>query len=187
MPTSRRQFLAGSLATLGASLDPRGPFATVPPEKSLAAWDAPARALVAQLTLDEKVGQMTQPDQMYLEDLDDLEKYHIGSLLSGGDSDPKSGNDLKSWTDLYDRYQSRALQARRRIPLLYGIDAVHGHNNVVGATMFPQNVGLGATRNAELVEKAARVTAEEIRATGINWAFGPCVTVPPARRWGPTH
>src|SRR5439155_22454000 len=170
MPTSRRQFLAGSLATLGASLDPSGPFATVPPEKSLAAWDAPARALVAQLTRDEKVGRMTQPDQMYLEDLDDLEKYHVGSLLSGGDSDPKSVNDLESWTNLYDRYQSRALQAKPRLPLLYGIDAVHGHNNLLGSTILSYNIGFVCTRRAELVDQASRVIAQEVLASGLNWA-----------------
>jgi beta-glucosidase len=184
MPTSRRQFLAGSLATLGASLDARGLFAAAPPEKSLSSWDAQARALLAQLTLDEKVGQMTQPDQMYLENLDDLEKYHIGSLLNGGDSDPKSGNDLESWTNLYDGHQSRAIQAKPRIPLLYGVDAVHGHNNLLGATIFPHNIGLGCTRDSELIEKAARVTAAEVRASGINWAFSPCVTVPQDVRWG---
>ena len=190
MSTTRRQFLEGSLSAVGSLLASRERFSAMPrvPEaQRLSSFDPQVRKLLPTLSLEEKIGQMTQPDQMFLKSLDDIETYHLGSLLSGGDSDPKSGNDLKSWTDLYDRYQSRALQARRRIPLLYGIDAVHGHNNVVGATMFPQNVGLGATRSAELVEKAARVTAEEIRATGINWAFGPCVTVPQDVRWGRTY
>ncbi len=139
------------------------------------------------MTLDEKIGQMTQADQKFLKSVDDIETYHLGSLLSGGDSDPKSGNDLVSWTDLYDNYQKRALSTRLRIPLLYGIDAVHGHNNVLGATIFPHNIGLGCTRNADLVEKAARVTAEEVRATGIHWAFAPCLTVPQDIRWGRTY
>ena len=139
------------------------------------------------MTLPEKIGQMTQPDQMFLKDLDDIEKYHLGSLLSGGDSDPKSGNDLGSWTDLYDHYQSRALKTRLRIPLLYGIDAVHGHNNVLGAVIFPHNIGLGCARDPDLVERAMRITAEEVRATGINWAFAPCVTVPQDIRWGRTY
>ena len=144
----------------------------------------PVRKLVSTLSLDEKIGQMTQPDQMFLKSIDDIEKYHLGSLLSGGDSDPKPGNDLQSWTNLYDRYQTRALSTSRRIPLLYGIDAVHGHNNVLGATIFPQNIGLGCTRNPGLVEKIARITAEEVRATGINWAFAPCIAVPQDIRWG---
>lgn len=190
MTSSRRQFLAGSLSAAGASLLPRRVFgdpAAASDVKPLSSWDAQARQLLARLTLEEKVGQMTQPDQMYLEDLGDLEKYHLGSLLSGGDSDPKSGNDLASWTDLYDRFQTRAVESRPRIPILYGVDAVHGHNNVIGATIFPHNVALGCARNPELVEKAARVTAEEVRATGIQWAFGPCVAVPQDIRWGRTY
>ena len=153
----------------------------------LTRFNSQVAKLLATMTLDEKIGQMTQPDQMYLKNLDDIDRYHLGSLLSGGDSDPKSGNDLASWTDLYDRYQSRALKTRLRIPLLYGVDAVHGHNNVIGAVIFPHNVGLGCTRNADLVERAARVTAEEVRATGIQWAFAPCVTVPQDIRWGRTY
>jgi len=153
----------------------------------LSSFDSQARALLAKMTLYEKIGQMTQPDQQYLKSLDDIEKYHLGSLLSGGDSDPKSGNSLSSWTDLYDGYQARALKTRLRIPLLYGVDAVHGHNNVLGATLFPHNIGLGCTRNPELVERAARITAEEVRATGINWAFAPCVAVPQDIRWGRTY
>jgi beta-glucosidase len=172
---------------LGASLYARRGFAAVPTQKRLSSWDPQVRALLARLTLREKIGQMTQPDQMYLENLDDLEKYHLGSLLNGGDSDPKTGNDLQSWTNLYDHYQSRALQAMPRLPLIYGVDAVHGHNNVIGATIFPHNIGLGCTRNAGLVEKAARITAEEVRATGINWAFAPCVAVPQDVRWGRTY
>jgi beta-glucosidase len=155
--------------------------------KRFSAHDANVRGLLSQMTLDEKIGQMTQPDQQFLHDIDDIEKYHLGSLLSGGDSDPKSGNDLQSWTDLYNGYQSRALKTRLRIPLLYGVDAVHGHNNVLGAVLFPHNIGLGCARNPELVERAARITAQEVRATGINWAFAPCVTVPQDIRWGRTY
>jgi beta-glucosidase len=145
------------------------------------------KRLLSTLTLNEKVGQMTQPDQLYVKDLDDIQKYHLGSILQGGDSDPQNGNDLKSWTDLCDQFQARGMATKPRIPLLYGVDAVHGHNNVLGATIFPHHIGLGCTRNAELVEKAARVTAEEVRATGINWNFAPCVTVPQDVRWGRTY
>ncbi|HET7841481.1 MAG TPA: glycoside hydrolase family 3 protein, partial [Terriglobia bacterium] len=196
MSTSRRQFLAGTLAAAGATLVARPKIvgakgasaaADAASPKPLSSWDGEAKKLLAQLSIEEKVGQMTQPDQMYLKDLDDLDKFHIGSLLSGGDSDPKTGNDLNSWTEMYDHYQARAVETHPRIPILYGVDAVHGHNNVVGATMFPQNVGLGCTRDAALIEKIGRVTAEEVRATGIQWAFGPCVTVPQDIRWGRTY
>ena len=150
----------------------------------LSHYDAPARELLKKMTLDEKIGQMTQPDQMFLKSIDDIDKYHLGSLLNGGDSDPKSGNDFESWRTMYNRYQARALKTRLRIPLLYGVDAVHGHNNVIGAVIFPHNIGLGCTRDTALVERTARVTAEEVRATGINWAFAPGVMAPQDIRWG---
>jgi beta-glucosidase len=182
MKTTRRGFLAGTAAGL---VGLRAVAAGKP--QFFSKYDARAKALVAQMSLEQKVGQMTQPDQMFLHSIDDIETYHLGSLLSGGDSDPKTGNDLKSWTDMYDRYQERALKAKPRIPLLYGVDALHGHNNVIGATVFPHNVGLGCTRDPKLIERAARVTAEEVRATGIHWTFAPCVTVPQDIRWGRTY
>src|SRR5579862_6414238 len=143
--------------------------------RKFSSYDPQANALIAKMTLDEKVGQMTQPDQSFLKSDDDIVKYSLGSLLSGGDSDPKEGNSLEAWTNLVDRYQKHTLQTRLAIPLLYGVDALHGHNNVLGAVVFPHNIGLGCTRNAALVERIAHITAQEVRATGINWAFAPCV------------
>jgi beta-glucosidase len=139
------------------------------------------------MTLDEKIGQMTQPEQDALKDPADIENLSIGSILSGGNSDPKEGNSLKAWTDLYDRLQEHTQKSRLRIPILYGIDALHGHNNVLGAVIFPHNIGLGCTRNPALVEKVERITALEVRATGIQWTFAPCVTVPQDIRWGRTY
>lgn len=133
----------------------------------LSLYDAEVKALLARMTLEEKVGQMTQAEQHQLADEKDIETYFLGSLLSGAESDPKT-NSLRDWTDMFDRYQSRALRTRLRIPLLYGVDAVHGHNNVEGAVIFPHNIGLGATRNPKLVEEISRITAKEVRATGIN-------------------
>ncbi len=150
-------------------------------------FDSQAKALLKQMTLDEKVGQMLQPDQKFLKSIDDIETYHVGSVLSGGDSDPETGNDLKSWTDMFNRNEARSLKGRLYIPIIYGVDAVHGHNNVEGATIFPQNIGLGATRDAALIEKIGQITAEEVRATGIQWGFAPCVTVPQDIRWGRTY
>jgi beta-glucosidase len=150
-------------------------------------YDAQARELLNQMTLEEKVGQMTQAEQDALKEPSDVQTYFLGSLLSGGSSDPKAGNSLGAWTDLYDRVQTLALKSRLGIPILYGIDAVHGHSNVLGATVFPHNVGLGCTRSARLVEQSARATAVEVRATGINWTFAPCVTVPRDERWGRTY
>jgi len=118
------------------------------------------------MTLAEKIGQMTQPDQESIKDLADIETYFVGSILSGGTSDPKEGNSLKAWTDLLRPAPAAHANTRLRIPILYGIDAVHGHNNVLGAVIFPQNIGMGCTRNPALVERMERVTAEEVRATG---------------------
>ena len=155
--------------------------------KPFTASDREVQTLLSQMTLEEKVGQMLQAEHSGLTDITDIEKYFVGSILSGGSSDPKSGNSLESWTDLYDSLQSRTANTRLRIPILFGIDAVHGHNNVLNAVVFPHNIGLGCSRNPSLVEKAARITAREVRATGINWTFAPCVTVPRDERWGRTY
>ncbi len=155
--------------------------------KPLSFYDGQVKELLARMTLEEKIGQMIQSDQEHLKDIADIEKYFLGSVLSGGNSDPEQGNSLEAWTDLYDRCQQHALKTRLGIPILYGIDAVHGHSNVLGAVIFPHNIGLGCTGNPELIEKVARITAEEIRATGINWTFAPCVTVPRDERWGRTY
>jgi beta-glucosidase len=145
-------------------------------------------ALLAQMTLDEKIGQMVQVDMKAVRgNLGDIEKYGFGSMLSGGSSDPSPDNTAQSWLNAVNEYQTRALKTRLKIPLLYGIDAVHGHNNVDGAVIFPHNIGLGATHNPKLVEQAARVTAEETMATGIRWAFAPCVAVAQNPRWGRTY
>ena len=190
---NRREFIEASLVAGAASVVVPGLVRgrdmqkEVSNPKPLVSYDAGAREILSKMTLDEKIGQMTQAEQDALQDVGDIERYFLGSLFSGGSSDPKAGNSLEAWTDLYDGYQQHALKTRLAIPLLYGIDAVHGHNNVLGAVIFPHNIGLGCTRNPRLVESAARVTAEEVRATGINWAFGPCVTVPRDERWGRTY
>jgi beta-glucosidase len=152
----------------------------------LSAHDATVNALLAQMTLDEKIGQMTQAEQHQLKDERDVENYFLGSLLSGGDSDPPT-NSFEDWRALYERWQGRTARTRLKIPIIFGVDAVHGHNNVIGAVIFPHNIGLGATRNAALVEEIGRITAREVRATGINWTFAPCVAVPRDERWGRTY
>ena len=154
--------------------------------KDLAKETAFVDSLLNQMTIDEKIGQMTQVDQQFLNDISDISKYGFGSLLSGGGSTPKV-NEPQAWAEMYDKYQQEALSSRLKIPLLYGIDAVHGHNNVVGATIFPHNIGLGATRDAKLVESVARATALEVAATGIDWDFAPCLAVPNDYRWGRTY
>jgi len=107
-------------------------------------------------------------------------------VLSGGGSTP-TPNTPAAWVAMVNEFQSQALSTRLGIPIIYGIDAVHGHGNVHGATIFPHNIGLGATRNPALVEKVGQATAEEVRATGIPWSFGPCVCVARDERWGRTY
>ncbi|MGK5499116.1 glycoside hydrolase family 3 N-terminal domain-containing protein [Streptomyces sp. URMC 125] len=139
--------------------------------------------LLSRMTLDEKIGQMTQAERGALEAQDDIAGYELGSLLSGGGSNP-APNTPEAWADMVDGFQLRARQTRLQIPLIYGVDAVHGHNNVVGATIFPHNTGLGAARDPELVRDTAHVTATEVRATGIPWNFSPCLCVSRDERWG---
>ena len=142
--------------------------------------------IIDQMTVDEKVGQMTQIDQRFLDTITDLSTYSIGSLLSGGGSHP-SVNEPQAWLDMYNKYQSETLKNRLGIPLVYGIDAVHGHNNVYGATIFPQNIGLGATNNPELIYEISKATSLEVAATGIDWTFSPCLSSPEDYRWGRTY
>jgi len=147
--------------------------------------DARVKDLMGRMTLDEKVGQMVQGDSTWLK-IPDVSKYFLGSVLSGGDSEVPDLSP-KGWYAYAEQVQKQALGTRLGIPVMYGIDAVHGHNNVRGATVFPHNIGLGVTRNPKLVEEIGRITALEVAATGMHWAFGPCVAVPLDERWGRTY
>ncbi|MTD56417.1 beta-glucosidase [Amycolatopsis sp. RM579] len=139
------------------------------------------------MTLAEKIGQMTQAERGAIDaDQDQITSLALGSVLSGGGSTP-ARNTPSGWADMIDGYQSKALATRLHIPLLYGIDSVHGDNNLVGATIFPHNVGLGATRDPGLVEQVEHITATETRATGPQWVFAPCVCVTRDERWGRTY
>ena len=141
------------------------------------------KGLVQKMTLDEKVGQMTQVDKRMLDSESDIATYFLGSLLSGGGSVPDD-NSPAGWVNMINRYQKQALSTRLKIPLIYGIDAVHGHSNVVGATIFPHNIGLGCSNNPNLIYKVNQATAIEVAATGLHWTFSPCITVPKDDRWG---
>ena len=154
--------------------------------QSAAAAEAQAKAMLAQMTLDEKVGQMTQTDLLALKDKSDVQRYFLGSVLSGGGHAP-ARPDIKSWLKACNELRASALQTRLKIPLLYGIDAVHGHNNVDGTVIFPHNIGLGATRDRALVEKAERVVGEEVEGTGMQWVFAPCIAVAQNECWGRTY
>jgi beta-glucosidase len=130
---------------------------------------------------------MVQVDSGVLTDRGDVAKYFLGSVLSGGNSDPAAGNSPQAWLDEVNGFKAEALQTRLKIPLIYGIDAIHGHNNIDGAVIFPHHVGMGATHDPALITRAEQVTAAEVAGTGIRWAFAPCIAVPQDEHWGRTY
>lgn len=157
----------------------------VPSAESTTSNATRVAALLEQMTLAEKVGQMTQVEKNSITP-DDVARYAIGSVISGGGGNP-SPNTPENWAAMVRAFQEGALRSRLAIPLIYGVDAVHGHNNVYGATIFPHNVGLGATRDPDLVEAIAGIVARELVATNVHWDFTPCVAVPQDIRWGRTY
>ncbi len=147
--------------------------------------EARVEDLLAHMTLAEKIGQMTQVEKNSIHPKA-VTEYAIGSILSGGGGYP-ARNTPAAWAEMVNAYKSAALDARLGIPLIYGVDAVHGHSNVRGAVIFPHNIGLGATRNPDLVHRIGEVTALEVSATSIDWNFAPVVAVPQDIRWGRTY
>ena len=201
----RRSLLAVALLTATAAFaaDERAAApatATIDPAHwPQPAWPLPADAalerkidaLMATMTLEEKVGQTVQGDIDSITP-DDLRKYRLGSILAGGGSDPgrKYNAAPKAWLDLADAFWEASMDTSRggtAIPVIWGIDAVHGQSNIVGATLFPHNIGLGATRNPDLIREIGRITAVETRTTGMEWTFAPTVAVPQDDRWGRTY
>lgn len=139
--------------------------------------------LMNRMTLEEKIGQMTQIERG-VASAEVMKDYFIGSVLSGGGSVPSKQASAETWINMVNEFQKGALSTRLGIPMIYGIDAVHGHNNVYKATIFPHNVGLGATRDPDLVKRIGAATALEVRATGIPYVFAPCIAVCRDPRWG---
>ncbi len=142
--------------------------------------------LLSRMTLLEKLGQMTLIEKNSV-DPDGAARYALGGVLSGGGGYPTGDNTVAGWADMVHAYQDAALATRLGIPLLYGVDAVHGHANLAGAVVFPHNVGLGAAADPELVEAIGRATARELIATGIYWNYAPVLAVPRDIRWGRTY
>lgn len=149
----------------------------------------PARVadLLSRMTLEEKIGQMTQAERgAVVGDPSRITALNLGSVLSGGGSTP-TPNTPQAWADMIDRFEQAALNTRLHIPLLYGVDSVHGHGNLLGATVFPHNIGLGATRDPALVRDVEHITASETRASGPQWSFAPCICAARDDRWGRTY
>jgi beta-glucosidase len=185
--------LAGSSALAQSTVahPDRWPAAASPTAITDAKTEAFITQLMAKMSVEEKVGQTIQGDIASMTPAD-LEKYPLGSILAGGNSAP-GGNDRappKAWTDLVDAYRKEALAPRpghNPIPIMFGIDAVHGHNNIVGATIFPHNIGLGAMRDPALIRRIGEATGEEVAVVGGDWTFGPTVAVPRDDRWGRSY
>ncbi|WP_019659734.1 glycoside hydrolase family 3 protein [Stenotrophomonas hibiscicola] len=147
--------------------------------------------LMAGMTVEEKVGQLVQGDIASVTP-DDVRRYRLGSILAGGNSDPGGRYDASpaEWLALADAFYDASMDTSKggkAIPLLFGIDAVHGQSNIMGATLFPHNIGLGATRNPALLRQIGDITALETRVTGMEWTFAPTVAVPQDDRWGRTY
>jgi beta-glucosidase len=152
--------------------------------------EAKIDAILAKMTLEEKVGQTIQADIAFIKP-EDLKIYPLGSILAGGNSSP-GGNERANaaeWLKLADDFwkASDARPTKVKIPLLFGIDAVHGHSNLIGAVIFPHNIGLGSARNPELIKKIGEVTAKEMSIVGVDWTFAPTVATPQDERWGRTY
>jgi beta-glucosidase len=148
-------------------------------------------SILKDMTLEQKVGQMVQGE---IKDVtpEDVTQYYLGSVLNGGGSFPngQKNSTVSDWLSLSDQYYLASLDRSRGgagIPVVWGTDAVHGHNNVIGATLFPHNIALGATNDPELMRKIGEITALEVAVTGIDWVFAPTVAVVKDRRWGRTY
>jgi beta-glucosidase len=188
-----RRLSAAIVAMLGIGLATTAvqsgatPRTSLPYENPRLAVHARVDDLMSRMTLEDKVGQMTQTERgAVYDDATPITTLRVGSVLSGGGSVP-TPNTPEAWADMIDRFQRAALATPLHIPILYGIDSVHGDGNMLGATVFPHNIGLGATRDAGLVRAVEQVTAEETRATGPQWVFAPCICAARDDRWGRTY
>src|SRR5438270_9489698 len=181
--------LAAALGASGAAAAVIWPGAPLPVARD-AALEARVHAIVAGMTLEQKVGQMTQADIRSITP-EDVRRYYIGSILNGGGAWPAMNmhSSVADWLKLSDAFYraSMSTDMRVKVPVIWGTDAVHGHNNVYGATLFPHNIGLGAAHDPQLVERIGRATAEQVRATGISWTFAPTLAVVQNPRWGRTY
>ncbi|MBB6425061.1 glycoside hydrolase family 3 protein [Sphingopyxis sp. JAI128] len=183
---------AQTAATDAATVHPElWPAAKSPAAITDAATEARIDALIAKMTIAQKVGQLIQADISTITPKD-LETYPLGSILAGGNSGP-NGNERSSaadWAKLVGEFRAVSMKPQANgvaIPIIFGVDAVHGHNNIPGATLFPHNIGLGAARDPELIQRIGAVTAAEIAGSGIEWTFAPTLAVPQDLRWGRSY
>ena len=195
-------FLTSALALTGAASAQQAPVVAAAARANPAAWPkahSPAAitdaateraidALLARMTIEQKVGQVVQGDISSVTPAD-LARYPLGSILAGGNSGPYGDEraDAATWARMVGDYRAASLKAGAGIPILFGVDAVHGHSNVPGATIFPHNIGLGATHDPDLIHRIGQATAAEIAGSGIEWTFAPTLAVPQDLRWGRSY
>ena len=181
--------LQASAAAEQAKVNPAAwPVAASPSSITDPATEASIDAMIARMTPEQKVGQIIQADISAISPAD-LAKYPLGSILAGGNSGPY-GNERASaakWKQMVDAFRAASVKTGAGIPILFGVDAVHGHSNLPGATIFPHNIGLGAARDADLIARIGAATAAEIAGSGIEWTFAPTLAVPQDSRWGRTY
>ncbi|MFL6724909.1 MAG: glycoside hydrolase family 3 protein [Sphingomicrobium sp.] len=160
------------------------------PKATDAALNARVRSIVARMTLEQKIGQMTQADIRSITP-DDVRHYYIGSILNGGGAWPAMDmhSSVDDWLKLSDEFYraSMSTDMKVKVPIIWGVDAVHGHNNIYGATLFPHNIGLGAAHDPRLLFRIGRATAVQVRSTGLSWVFAPTLAVVQNPRWGRTY
>ncbi len=195
-------FLTSALALTGAASAQQAPVVAAAARANPAAWPkahSPAAitdaatekaidALLVRMTIEQKVGQVVQGDISSVTPAD-LARYPLGSILAGGNSGPYGDEraDAATWARMVGDYRAASLKAGAGVPILFGVDAVHGHSNVPGATIFPHNIGLGATHDPDLIHRIGQATAAEIAGSGIEWTFAPTLAVPQDLRWGRSY
>ena len=175
-----------SVAALAVSLPVSAAKNLITPEV-----EARVTEIMNGMSLEQKVAQMIQPEIKSVSP-EDVREYGFGSILNGGGSFPAQNKHatIQDWVDLADAFYEASVdtsQGSAGIPIMWGTDAVHGHNNVLGATIFPHNIGLGAANNPSLIEAIGAATSREVRATGIDWIFAPTVAIVKDNRWGRTY
>src|SRR3954462_14546953 len=179
--------LVAGWQTAGMALTAAAPRAPVSSDEAL---EVRGRTIVAGMTLEQKIGQMTQADIRSITP-DDVRRYYIGSVLNGGGAWPAMNmhSSADDWLRLSDQFYQASMSTdmRIKVPVIWGIDAVHGNNNIYGATLFPHNIGLGAAHDPALLTRIGRATAEQVRATGMTWTFAPTLAVVQNPRWGRTY
>lgn len=181
---------SAALLSAGPPLQAASPRDAAPATDADAALNARVRSIVEGMTLEQKVGQITQADIRSITP-EDVRKYYIGSVLNGGGAWPAMNmhSSVDDWLKLSDEFYraSMSTDMKVKVPVIWGVDAVHGHNNIYGATLFPHNIGLGAARDPKLMYRIGRATAEQVRATGLTWTFAPTLAVVQNPRWGRTY